>query len=212
VGRINVDALRRDRDQLWAEAATLEAASLSIVLDHKLWPVAHEEQEKRRIADTWENVIENMPAFVTERDGLHSTKEIQIIYQSEGKELVRSADVLVHVLKVQTGQQHQEHGKRLARAMKRCGWQTFQSGRVSIEGKQYRGYWRDPPPVTFPKEWVEVAPAPDKNTTAKGLCLKLSGRIRSGGRDREARTNAYFFAEYDPGLVSLRAEFDFVAF
>ena len=147
VGRIDVDALRRDRDQLWGEAATLEAAGLSIVLDPKLWPVAHEEQEKRRIADTWEDVIENMPVSVTE--GPYGTKEVPIIHQSEGKELVSSADVLVHVLKVPTGQQHPEHGKRLARVMKRCGWQ---SGRVSILGKQCRAYWRDAKTAAVPKE------------------------------------------------------------
>ena len=148
VGRIDVDALRRDRDQLWGEAATLEADGASIVLDPSLWSAAAEEQEKRRLVDTWEDVIENMPVSVIE-DGSYGTKEVPIIYQSEGKELVRSADVLVHVLKVPTGQQHQEHGKRLARVMKRCGWQ---SGRVSILGKQCRAYWREAKTAAVPKE------------------------------------------------------------
>ena len=93
VGRIDVEALRRDRDQLWGEAATLEAKGASIVLDPALWPAAAEEQEKRRIRDTWEDVIENMPPAVEVKEG-YSTKEVQIIYQSDGKEMVRSADVL----------------------------------------------------------------------------------------------------------------------
>ncbi len=143
VGRIDIDALRRDRDQLWGEAATLEASGASIVLDRELWPAEHEEQDKRRIVDPWEDLIENMPAFGKVREGSYLEEDVQIIYQSHGMELVRSADVLVHVLKVPIGQQHAGHGKRLAQVMRRCsGWQSAKSGRVSILGKQCRGYWR----------------------------------------------------------------------
>jgi len=140
VDRIDIGALQRDRDQLWGEAATLEAAGVSIMLDPKLWPAEHAEQEKRRIPDPWEDLIENMPASVTIGSYLQE-KDVQIIYQDtlEGKELVRSADVLAYVLQVPTGHQHPEQGKRLVRAMKRFGWRP---GRVSILGRQCRGYWR----------------------------------------------------------------------
>jgi predicted P-loop ATPase len=56
VSSIDVEALRRDRDQLWGEAATLEAKGASIMLDPALWLAAADEQEKRRIRDTWEDV------------------------------------------------------------------------------------------------------------------------------------------------------------
>jgi hypothetical protein len=36
--------------------------------------------------------------------------------------------------------------------MKRFGWQ---SGRVSIGGKQCRGYWRDAPPAAAPEGWKQ---------------------------------------------------------
>ena len=151
VGQIEIHALRRDRDQLWGEAATLEANGASIVLDPALWPAAVDEQEKRRIRDTWEDVIENMPPAVEVREG-YSTEEVQIIYQSDGKEMVRGADVLAYVLGVPIGHQHSQHGKRLAQAMARFGWQTH---KFYISGKQYRGYWRDAPPDTPPEEWRE---------------------------------------------------------
>lgn len=51
VGDIDLDALARDRDQLWAEAAAREAAGASIRLDRSLWQAAAIEQEGRRLVD-----------------------------------------------------------------------------------------------------------------------------------------------------------------
>jgi hypothetical protein len=51
VGDIDLDALARDRDQLWAEAAVREAAGESIRLDRALWQAAALEQEERRTVD-----------------------------------------------------------------------------------------------------------------------------------------------------------------
>jgi hypothetical protein len=47
-----------DRDQIWAEAAAREADGASIRLAEHLWSVAANEQEKRREADPWEDVLE----------------------------------------------------------------------------------------------------------------------------------------------------------
>jgi hypothetical protein len=58
------DGLRRDRDQLWAEASAREARGESHVLEQRLWAVAGEEQEKRVAADSWVELIHrylNMP-------------------------------------------------------------------------------------------------------------------------------------------------------
>jgi len=58
VDRFDIDALARDRDQLWAEAAAREAAGESIRLDKALWTAAGHEQEQRRASDPWEEVLE----------------------------------------------------------------------------------------------------------------------------------------------------------
>lgn len=53
VGRIDLAALRADRDQLWAEAVHYEARGDSIQLPEKLWGTASEEQERRMQSDEW---------------------------------------------------------------------------------------------------------------------------------------------------------------
>lgn len=59
VSRIALAALRRDRDQLWAEAAVREAEAESHFLPEALWHAAHEEQEKRMQSDGWLELIHN---------------------------------------------------------------------------------------------------------------------------------------------------------
>lgn len=56
-GAFDLDALRADVDQLWAEAAALEAAGTSHNLAPELWPVAAAEAEARRAADPFEDVL-----------------------------------------------------------------------------------------------------------------------------------------------------------
>jgi len=56
-GRFNLDALARDRDQLWAEACASEAGGFSIRLSENLWEIAGEEQDKRHVPDEWEDKI-----------------------------------------------------------------------------------------------------------------------------------------------------------
>lgn len=59
VGRIDLDALRRDRDQIWAEAAVCEARGDSSVLPERLWKAAGEEQIHRKEVDAWLDPISN---------------------------------------------------------------------------------------------------------------------------------------------------------
>ena len=52
-GTIDLEALRRDRDQLWAEAAVREARGEEITLPQELWEAAAVEQEERLEDDPW---------------------------------------------------------------------------------------------------------------------------------------------------------------
>jgi predicted P-loop ATPase len=57
--KIDLEGLQQDRDQLWAEAAHLEAQGCSIALPERLWHVAGQEQERRLETDSWQDCIAN---------------------------------------------------------------------------------------------------------------------------------------------------------
>lgn len=57
VKRFDVDAIIRDRDQLWAEAAHRDAKGESIRLRPELFAHATLQQERRRVEDPWEQKI-----------------------------------------------------------------------------------------------------------------------------------------------------------
>lgn len=57
VGEIELEALKRDRDQLWAEAAVLEEQGKSIRLPRELWPVAAGIQEARHVENPYESLL-----------------------------------------------------------------------------------------------------------------------------------------------------------
>ena len=58
---IDIEKLRRDRLQLWGEAAKYERAGESITIPEELWPAAGEAQEERRTKDPWENIVADLP-------------------------------------------------------------------------------------------------------------------------------------------------------
>jgi predicted P-loop ATPase len=145
VGRIDIEALTRDRDQLWGEAAVAEAASEAIVLDESLWATAAEEQEKRRTVDPWEDILADIPDDVEVKParGEEGPEYKQIVYRGVEAERVATADLLTYVLKVPAGQQHEGHGRRLALIMERLGWQRpKKGGTLRVGPKSVRGYWR----------------------------------------------------------------------
>jgi predicted P-loop ATPase len=131
-GVIDIQALRRDREQLLGEAATYEAAGESITLDPSLWGDAREAQDERRVPDPWEATLSN--------GGLN-----HVISSSGGYDYVASAHVLMSVLQVPIANQTALHTMRLATALKNIGWDRPKSGKVWISGKQVRGFMRPTP-------------------------------------------------------------------
>lgn len=118
VQRFDTVGLRRDRDQLWAEAATREAAGESIRLDPKLYGVAAMEQQRRQIEDPFVQVLG------------------PVLGDLKGK--LRSEDAWT-ILDVPTGQRTQEHNARLGEAMKELG---FERTRLRFDGRMTWCYAR----------------------------------------------------------------------
>jgi hypothetical protein len=97
----DVEAILRDRDQLWAEAAHYEAQGESIRLAPVYYAIAAKEQEERRVVDNIEAIIES--AFHGHTGKIKSLD----VYQLFGKE---PADV------------RQDEQRKVADGMRRIGW------------------------------------------------------------------------------------------
>ena len=120
VDNINIESLRNDRDQLWAEAASAEASGESIRLDKKLWAEAGKEQEARLEDEPWLEILQ------------------EVLRDMEGK--VLKSDVR-EIIARPSGQLTSNDTTRLNYAMKRLGWKDDKQLRFgsSPERCWYRG-------------------------------------------------------------------------
>src|SRR6185295_11207428 len=92
VGRIDIEAIRRDRDQLWAEAVMIEGLDGPISLPEELWAVAAVEQEKRTKKDLWLDVLADISTAAAgyERDKIKSAKvHYDVREQPDGSRIER---------------------------------------------------------------------------------------------------------------------------
>jgi Virulence-associated protein E-like domain len=143
---IHIEKLRRNRLQLWGEAAHYQSRGESLVLDERLWAAAGGEQERRRITDPWEDILRNMPEMSAYRyfsDGVSHEGARTIIHHEGDEERVLSQELLTVVLNISPGNQRVEHLMRLSIVMKKLGWERNANGYVSITGiGRAKGYYR----------------------------------------------------------------------
>lgn len=127
VKSFNVEALRANRDQLWAEASVREAAGESIRLRKELYGTATLQQERRRAEDPWE--VRLGERF--ERD----------------KRWKLSPDEVWEAVGVSIERRDERGNERLLRAMTHLG---FRRGTVTVKddegkdtGKRVKGFVRE---------------------------------------------------------------------
>jgi Virulence-associated protein E len=116
VGRFDLEALKRDCDQLWAEAAAREASGASIRLPESLWAAAAAEQQERVIENPFVSVLEHV---LRERGDMVNGVWVEG-KPMEGK--IAAEDVWT-ILGVKPAQRSQQQFELLGDAMKQLGWE-----------------------------------------------------------------------------------------
>lgn len=116
-GDVDAAGLRRDRNEIWAEAAAIEASGASIRLDPSLWKEAGAEQEAREIAEPWVEVLERA---IGERNGIIRTEDCY------------------RILQLPVERRDQQSAERLAKALQKLG---FKPTRRRVGGERRRGLY-----------------------------------------------------------------------
>jgi predicted P-loop ATPase len=126
--------LRRDRDQLWAEAAAADTHGEPLTLDEDLHALVAEQQDERLIKDVWEDLLANVKPEAVSADGI---------------ERVSTETLLIFHLRLPLDKINDGTTKRLRNSMRRLGWSGPKKMRFEVKdpGSEKRstpkqGYWR----------------------------------------------------------------------
>jgi putative DNA primase/helicase len=132
--QIDLAALRRDRDQLWAEALGLYRHDATWWLDDaELLREASEEQRARYAEDVWhERVAKFAEEEALNQEGLTGGKK-----DPRGMGTVSVAEILAR-LGVETPRQDQAAANRVARCLKAAKWERCRVGSRDAREWRYR--------------------------------------------------------------------------
>jgi len=119
IPQFDIAKLKKDRDQLWAEAAFKEKQGASIRMDKSIWADAEIQQERRRILDPWEVSISQCLGDLTGK-----------IFSDDVWEIVGVFD---------RGRRNQNDNFRIGEAMRRLG---FDRAKIRDKDKTRHGYVR----------------------------------------------------------------------
>lgn len=119
-GAIDLEALKQDRDQLWAEAGRIEAGGESLVLPENLWSEAALRQDERLANDPWVDAVK------------------MYLVKDENRTRYSSQELLEDALGVPCNRQNQREAKRLSAVMARLGFQH--KANVRVGGLSVTGY------------------------------------------------------------------------
>jgi predicted P-loop ATPase len=133
-GRIDLNALQRDRDQLWAEAAHFEKRRMSLVLPESLWEEAGRQQEARREQDPWEEEL------ITVKGEIYPVSSDAPGTGQAYEERISTKHLFLHLGRMYMADATDYDSKRIGHCMRRLGWTGPKPMR--IKGQPVRGYSR----------------------------------------------------------------------
>jgi putative DNA primase/helicase len=108
---IDLEAIERDRDQLWAEAAHYEAKGESLIIPQELWGVAAVAQDARMLRDPWEDILSVVEGEIVQGDG------------ESWEERISTFNLLGGYLNISRRDMSDRDTKRIAPIMRdRLGW------------------------------------------------------------------------------------------
>lgn len=136
IAEIDLKAIERDRDQLWAEAAAREARGESIEVPERLWAAAAKEQDERLVIEPWDDALADI-----------EIKGASLIQWTEGQLRIRSRDIMTsqQLLSIPPEHQTQAHSKRLGHVMRRLGWRGPLLVWFPKDQSRDRGFTKDGP-------------------------------------------------------------------
>jgi predicted P-loop ATPase len=126
-GRIDLERLRADRDQLWAEARVrFERGERWWITDPEVLKAAEEEQQDRAVRDPWHDQVIRLARM--------DCAEIEN-GKPKGSTTITA---LLSALNVLTERQDQASKNRVARILRSEGWERFHTGPRTARQYKYR--------------------------------------------------------------------------
>jgi putative DNA primase/helicase len=115
-GTIDIAAIKRDREQLWAEALELfNNGAVWWLTDEEMIEEARDEQQARFQADAWDSLIDDW----LENDG--------VIKRLEPIRDVSIAEIMERALRIEPGKWTRSDQMRVSAYLKLNGWEKYNS-------------------------------------------------------------------------------------
>jgi predicted P-loop ATPase len=160
-GKIDLFGIERDRDQLWAEAAEVEATGETLVIPEDLWGAAAVQQKARMNEDVWEGMI-SAKLSMYQQGGFTVDGDFALASDANGNSEWRVSTnfLLSQVLSISPERRSDAVTKRLAGVMRSLGWTRPESTiRIGKGADPCRGFTlsEKPPAIEKPAETASDA-------------------------------------------------------
>ena len=142
-GDINIEALRQDRDQLWAEAvARFKDGAIWWLEDKDLLKAARDEQDKRYQSDAWDGLIEHWLTheirMVGDRFSSFDPPRRESMPRHEPLRDVSVGEILEEAIGIEPARWTRIDQMRVSGYLKKCGWERHQRREGGAREWRYR--------------------------------------------------------------------------